>query len=202
MGRRRIDITGHRFNMLVAIEYDTSAKKWVCRCDCGTTTLLTSSSLRRGGTVSCGCYRRNRKPWNKTHGERGTPENNSWRAMRQRCLNPNAIQYKYYGGRGITICKRWDNFASFLEDMGRKPTPRHSLDRIDNDGPYSPDNCQWSTHSEQVGNRRTLTTYKKSCVVCGKAFTAKSHKARYCSTAHSSRYHRELRMKRQAELNS
>ena len=74
--------------------------------------------------------------------------------MRRRCSNPKSIGFKSYGGRGIRVCERWDTFANFLADMGRKPSARHSIDRIDNDGDYEPDNCKWSTPKEQASNRR------------------------------------------------
>lgn len=75
--------------------------------------------------------------------------------MRSRCRNPNATGYEHYGGRGITICERWDDIENFIEDMGEKPTPEHSIDRIDVDGNYEPDNCRWATPSEQQKNKRS-----------------------------------------------
>jgi hypothetical protein len=97
--------------------------------------------------------------WNATHGEtinRGwSPEYASWKHMRQRCFNPRNRAYKYYGGRGITVCARWrDSFEAFLADMGRRPSPKHSIDRVDNDGNYEPGNCRWATDREQTINSR------------------------------------------------
>ena len=93
-------------------------------------------------------------PHNKQHNFRGTKEYNIWKAMRQRCLNAKCKDYKYYGARGIKICKRWDIFMNFYEDMGPKPEGL-SLDRIDNNGDYEPNNCRWVTQKEQVLNSRT-----------------------------------------------
>ncbi len=92
------------------------------------------------------------KPWSETR--HGHPLYQAWQAMRRRCFNLNTRDYKYYGGRGITVCERWNDFLLFVQDMGPKPTPKHELDRKDNDGPYSPDNCKWSTRFEQLQNTR------------------------------------------------
>ena len=96
-----------------------------------------------------------RNKMNYSHGLSGTLEYYAWQNMKRRCFNPNTKRYSDWGGRGITVCDRWLNFENFLADMGLKPTPKHSIDRIDNDGDYSAENCKWSTKAEQQNNQRT-----------------------------------------------
>ncbi len=136
---------------------------WLTRCDCGASAVVSSRELRSGATKSCGCLckearaangRRNRR-----HGGsvdyRVTSEYAAWSAAKGRCYNPKTRNYALYGGRGIKMCAAWrDDVAVFLHDMGPKPTPRHSLDRIDGSGDYEPGNCRWATPSEQLTNRR------------------------------------------------
>jgi hypothetical protein len=108
------------------------------------------------------------------HGEsRKTPEYNIWCAMRQRCLNPNNDSYEDYGGRGISICEEWDEYANFLKDMGRRPSPNLTLERIDNDGNYEPGNCKWATYEEQNHNKRKQKVRKDSVLNDAKVYVIK-----------------------------
>jgi hypothetical protein len=157
------DITGQRFGRLIAEKIAGRDKQgainWQCRCDCGVSTTVNGRQLRRGNTRSCGCLQIEwATAWQFVHGanrrHQQTVEYCAWLNARGRCRNPNNEKFADYGGRGIQMCARWESFENFLADMGRKPSPSLSLDRINNDGNYEPGNCRWATTSEQARNKR------------------------------------------------
>jgi hypothetical protein len=138
-----------------------SQRKWICVCACGQQAEVLGDNLRSGHSQSCGCLMRERVGnATRTHGDHKSPEWQSWTAMINRCERPSHKQFKDYGGRGITVCRRWrEDYSSFLADMGRKPTPNLTIDRINNDGNYEPTNCRWATRFLQNTNRRRSFTH-------------------------------------------
>lgn len=123
-----------------------------CRCTCGVERVLYLASLTRGLSTSCGCWARERAI---THGRSTDAEYRIWQAMIQRCHNPKHSDFRNYGGRGIAVCTQWrSSFVDFVTHVGTRPTPAHTLDRIENDGPYEPGNVRWATRHEQMANTR------------------------------------------------
>lgn len=160
-----IDLTGKVIGRLTVISrsyakglpaWKITQPQWKCLCSCGKKVVVHGRYLRDGDTQSCGCIEkellRNR---NTTHGLSKIPEYAIWNGMKNRCYNENVYKYSDYGGRGIEVCERWKNsFVNFLNDMGRRPSKKHSLDRIKVNGNYTPSNCRWATPKQQAKNKR------------------------------------------------
>jgi len=150
-----IDLRGHQFGRLQVVSFacvENKHARWNCVCVCGNTHVASGVNLRKGNVKSCGCALLEAKKHGGAHRGKKSSEYLTWVSMRQRCQNPKNKRYDRYGGRGIYVCERWGLFDNFLRDMGAKPSPTHSIDRVNNDGPYSPENCKWSTTKEQTSN--------------------------------------------------
>lgn len=157
------DLTGRRFGRLTVLEKNLSNmyhSRWDCLCDCGNTTTVYGSSLVQGKTRSCGCLIKDTmRAVHGTHLESHSRLHNIWSGMKERCFNPQSYNYKNYGGRGITVCDEWkDNYISFRDwALSHGYSPDLSIDRIDVNGVYEPDNCRWATMKEQQTNKRNST---------------------------------------------
>jgi hypothetical protein len=153
---------------------------WECKCDCGNTTVTTGRAIFHGRTKSCGCFMRETTArLHKTHGMSNSSEHKTWMSMIKRCENKNDKCYRHYGGRGIRVHESWrHSFPNFLRDVGLKPTPKHEIERVNNNGGYEPGNVVWATHQEQVRNTRrnrlvTINGVTKPIVVWANDFKIK-----------------------------
>jgi hypothetical protein len=154
------DLTGQQFGRLTVVGVGPRRGKknritWDCLCACGGRRSVYSEKLHSGETQSCGCLQRERTgDANRKHGGKGTRLYRVWKNMTSRCRNPHLPVNRGYAGRGIAVCARWSDFANFRADMGEPPSPKHSIDRIDNDGNYEPGNCRWALPVTQARNHR------------------------------------------------
>lgn len=156
---KKIDLTGQRFGRLTVIEeagHSSERIKWLCKCDCGNiTSTPTTKTLRNGRCQSCGCIERESAN-SKTHGKSSMRLFYAWNGMKQRCYNPNAKSYQHYGHRGIAVCPEWrHDFQAFYDwAIANGYEEGLTIDRLDNDGDYEPDNCQWITRAENASKAR------------------------------------------------
>lgn len=202
MGNKNaIDIAGERFGRLVALSVDhpgAGGRYWLCRCDCGKSTVVLCADLRSGGTKSCGCLAFEMKPpVIIMHGMSRTKLYKIWVAMRQRCGNPNDPNYDRYGGRGIEVCEEWSRFEAFMEwaISSGYVEGEVDLDREDNDKGYSPENCRFITHRDNLRN----THRKLHDVINGEDVTLSEAAEKY-GVPYRLIYQRYKRGKRGGEL--
>lgn len=156
---RFLHLIGTRFNSLIVKELIGRVghnKQWRCICDCGNEVIVRSYDLRKGTTKSCGCANRRESALRaRTHGQSKSRLYNIWANMLDRCYNQNNKDFKYYGGRGVSVADQWrDDYITFAAYMGERPSPKHSIDRIDTNGDYEPGNVRWATPLQQSRNRR------------------------------------------------
>lgn len=150
---------GETFGKLTVIYESDRKNHYVCKCDCGNVSTVLKYNLLKGNTKSCGCTRLTQNGLSKKY----VAEHNVWRKLISRCNNKNDRSFNDYGGRGISVCGSWINsFEQFLSDMGQRPSSKHSIDRINNDGNYEPSNCRWATRKVQANNCRKnhVVTYR------------------------------------------
>lgn len=159
--RKVDDLSGQHFGYWTVLQRAENnlygSARWLCRCECGKERIVRAQALKRGKSKSCGCHKND---YNRTHGDKGTRLYECWRHMRYRCSNPNNQAYKDYGERGIQVCREWQDFAEFKKwALENGYTEELTIDRIDVNGDYRPDNCRWTNSKTQMNNRRTTPKY-------------------------------------------
>ena len=169
-----IDLTGRKFGKLTVIERAENSRngksRWLCKCECGNEKTTSGETLRSGKTSSCGCrYFESNKGRNKTHGQTKTRLHRIWCGMKRRCNSPTAHGFEWYGGRGITVCEEWKNSFEAFRDwaLSNGYADNLTLDRIDTNGNYYPDNCRWATYKAQENNRAN----NRKVIYKGKEYT-------------------------------
>jgi hypothetical protein len=180
---KKVEVAGHTYSRLTVLQdaegQNLKRRHVVCQCACGNNVIVALNNLRNGHTRSCGCEKKS--AWAETITKhclsRAHPvEYGIWKGMKARCTNDHTAAYTLYGARGVVVDDSWaDNFEQFLTDMGTRPSPQHTVERVDNDGPYSKENCIWATKQEQANNRRT----NRTVVVFGAQMTLAEAVRRY-----------------------
>lgn len=156
------DLSGKTFGYWTVVKRAENTKngsaQWLCKCECGAERVIRAQALKNGTTKSCGCHKND---YNRTHGGKGTRLYECWRHMRYRCENPSNQAYEYYGGRGVSVCEEWHDFASFRQwALANGYDDSLTIDRIDVDGNYEPSNCRWAGSKTQMNNRRNTRHYE------------------------------------------
>lgn len=169
---KKLELTGQQFHRLLVLQEGNSTKttsKWICKCNCGNIKEIVGTKLTQNKTKSCGCLKKEHKGGKIKHNEGSnktkTKEYRTWNSIKQRCNNPKHHSYKWYKKNNINICEEWkNNFEAFLKHVGRAPTNKHTIDRIDNHKNYEPNNCRWVLPTTQIINqniRKNNTTGTK-----------------------------------------